>query len=149
MMSHVAKCELEVKDIDALKRACEKLGLEFCEAQKTWAWYGRWVNDYHAADAAYHHGIKPEQYGKCEHAIRVPDCEYEISLVRDDRGRLVPIYDFYGPGQRIRKLLGSGCERLRQQYGAEVTKKTMRRRGWRVSEQYDPQTHQIKLRCVR
>ena len=35
-MSHVANVEVEVQDLEILKRACDTLGLEFREGQKTW-----------------------------------------------------------------------------------------------------------------
>jgi len=33
-MSHLAKIELEIKDIQVLKKACKRLGLKFTEGQK-------------------------------------------------------------------------------------------------------------------
>ncbi len=34
-MSHVSKIELEIKDLEALKAACQRLGVKFREGQKT------------------------------------------------------------------------------------------------------------------
>jgi hypothetical protein len=59
----------------------------------------------------------PEDYGKCEHAIRVLGTTYEIGLMKRADGMLVPIYDFYGPGQEIARRLGKGCEKFKQYYG--------------------------------
>ena len=79
-MSHVSSVRIEIRSLEALRLACRRLGLQLNEGQKTHKWYGRWVGDYHGADAAFHHGIKPEDYGKCEHAISIPgdDEAYEI-----------------------------------------------------------------------
>ncbi len=33
-MSHVSKIELEIKDLEALKAACQRLGFKFREGQK-------------------------------------------------------------------------------------------------------------------
>lgn len=45
-MSHVVKIDVEIKNIKALKKACENLGLQFNEGQKEYKWYGRHVGDY-------------------------------------------------------------------------------------------------------
>lgn len=42
-MSHVTACQVEIKDLAELKRACEALGLTFCEGQKTHRWFGRFL----------------------------------------------------------------------------------------------------------
>ena len=39
-MSHVATVEVQITDLDALKAACEKLGLEFVEEKTEFRWYG-------------------------------------------------------------------------------------------------------------
>ena len=44
-MSHLAKIELEIKDLAALRAAVQNLGYEFRENQQTYAWYGSWVGD--------------------------------------------------------------------------------------------------------
>ena len=44
-MSHVSKIELVIHSLDDLKDACQKLGFQFMENQKSYKWYGRWVGD--------------------------------------------------------------------------------------------------------
>src|ERR1019366_9119844 len=98
-LSHVASIRLQITELDALKKACAGLGLEFKENQKTFKWYGTWVNDYNAQDAAYRNGIKTQDYGKCTHALSVagnPDA-YEVGLMPNPNGKgFVPVFDFYG-----------------------------------------------------
>lgn len=123
-MSHVAAIDLVIdpkspESLTALQAACKELGLIFVEGQKTFAWFGTWVDDYDEDDAAYKRaGIKPEDYGKCEHAIKLPGCNYEIGVVRRPDGKgLTLIYDFFGEGKKIQNALGTGCEKLRQLHG--------------------------------
>ena len=62
------------------------MGAEFKRDQKTYAWYGKWVNDYNVEQAAYNQGVKPEDYGKCLHAIHFPDCRYEAGIIEHPDG---------------------------------------------------------------
>ena len=39
-MSHIAKIKLQIKDLNLLKRACERLDLRFVENQKTYTGKG-------------------------------------------------------------------------------------------------------------
>jgi hypothetical protein len=123
-MSHVATVQMEIKDLDALDAACKKLGLEFRRGQKTFKWYGTWVNDYAAQDAAYKHGIKPEDYGKCEHAIGVAGNSkaYEAGLVPNKEGDGYKlIYDFWAGGHGLIAKIGDSAEKLLQEYAKQVT----------------------------
>ena len=148
-MSHVCAISLEIRDLDALKLACQQLGLEFREGQRTWKWFNRFVNDYHGSDAAYKHGLKPEQYGHSEHAIGLKDCQYEIGVIRTADGKGYSLaFDFWGPGRSIRDKLGAGCEKLKQRYGANVASKSLRAKGYRVKETIS-QDGAIVLRGVR
>lgn len=137
-MSHVATIDLQVKDLAALKAACAKLGLELVEGQKTHKWYGRWVNDYSAQDAAYRNGIDPKDYGKCEHAIRIPGnaSAYEIGVVADKAhpGSYRLIWDNFMGGKGLDKIIGNDTGLLKQRYAAEVARKQALRQGYRVIE---------------
>lgn len=103
--------------------ACEHLNLEFREGQTTYRWFGTWVKDYHADDAAYKNGIDPKDFGKCEHAIGIPGdhTSYEIGVVKNphEEGYLL-VLDFYGSGKNLAKLVGQDCKRLAQEYAAQV-----------------------------
>jgi len=125
-MSHVVASGVIITDIDCLKAAVAKvMGLHWKENQKTWKWYGKWVNDYSAADAAYKLGIETKDYGKCEHAIKVDGSSYEIGVMKrkDGKGYSL-VFDFFGGnGHRIQDVVGTGCEKLMVEYQREYVTK--------------------------
>ena len=137
-MSHVATVELEIKDLACLKKACKELGLEFRENQNTFRWYGQWVNDYGAQDAAYKNGIKTEDYGKCLHAIGIPNNNkaYEVGVVKAPNGPgFTLVWDFYAGGHGLQAAIGQDGNMLKQGYAKEVAKKKARNMGFTLSEQ--------------
>jgi hypothetical protein len=123
-MSHVAAIECKIKDLNALERAAKSLGLLLNRGQKTFKWFGQWVNDYNATDAAYRQGYGPEDYGKCEHAISIPGnpSAYEVGVVpaKDGNGFTL-LYDFYSGGHGMTNMIGGKhAEKLIQAYKKEV-----------------------------
>jgi hypothetical protein len=135
-MSHVALVDIEIKSIDDLKAACKRLGFEFHENKTTYKWWGRWYNDYHAEDAAYLNGVKPEDYGKCLHAIHVPGCQYEVGVIARPDGKpgFSLIWDFMDT-QLQTALGGQTADKLRQNYATAAAISAARKQGFRVSEQ--------------
>lgn len=133
-MSHVALVQVECREIVDLKAACKSLGLEFMERQTTYEWFGRFVGDYHAKDAAYRQ-VDPNTFGTCNHAIRVPGASYEIGVIR--RGDQWEItYDRWGTGGRgIERVLGTGLPKLKQAVAEAATKRVLRRQGYHVRRQ--------------
>ena len=142
-MSHMAAIDLEITDLDALGAACGHLGLELVRGQTTWKWWGSWANDYHAQEAAYNFGVKPEEYGKCaEHVIRmVGDSEaYEIGVVRrrDGKPGYILLYDFFAQSNKIEKLIKGVNEkgefdragRLKQYYAACKSQQQLKAKGY-------------------
>ena len=111
-MSHLSKIELEIKDLEDLKRACHRLGIEFLENQKTFRWYG-----------------EPKE---CESAIRVPGAAYEIGVIREGNAYAL-IWDSYGSGG-LETRLGKKAGLLRQAYAVERTRREAVRKGYRVQE---------------
>lgn len=146
-MSHVVMIELEVKDLDAVEKAAKDLGGELVRNQKTFRWYGHWMNDYSAEDAAYKQGIKPEDYGKCEHIIRHPNCSYDIGLVKKEGGGYRVVADEWFSGG-LTKVFGQGMQALKQRYGTHVAAKIMRGQGFIVNE-IKTKTGDIRLVCTR
>ena len=150
-MSHVAKILTRIRDLDALEKACQSCGLVLHRGQKNYRWYGSWQNDYSAEDAAYRHGVKPEDYGKCEHAISVPGNKqaYEVGLVRDpeDSEAFFLIWDFYAGGHGLQQHLGGpkDCNKLLDQYNKEVVVATAQRNGFSIAEEVDASTGEITL----
>ena len=111
-MSHLSRIELEIKDLEDLKRACHRLGIEFLENQKTFRWYG---------------GIK-----ECESAIRVLGATYEIGIVREGNAYRL-LWDDYAKGG-LEARLGKKAGLLRQAYAVERTRREAVLRGYRLQE---------------
>lgn len=136
-MSHVVDCDIVIKDLDAFKEACKEIGLEFRENQKTWKWFGRWMNDYDAEDAAYKAGVKPEDYGKCVHACAVPGDRnaYELGLVKNPKGEgFCMVFDFWGEeGAKLKKVIGEAGAKLKTEYSLKVLEKQSKKRGYKVA----------------
>jgi len=153
-MSHMAAIELHVTDIDDLETACQALGLRLDRGRSTWRWFGSWVNDYHAADAAYlAAGIDPKEYGKCaDHVITIPGDNtcYEIGVVRrrDGKPGWVLLYDFWGssgsrmaakiqaseqiadPKTKKTQTVTDRAGLLKQAYEAAFTQRRMKAKGF-------------------
>ena len=120
-MSHTVEISnLLIRDLEALKRAGERLGLEFAPHQTTYRWYGRSVGDHPLPI-----GFTTEEMGHCEHALRIPnnDTAYEIGIVtrRDGQPGYALHWDFWNGGYGLTDKIGESGERLRQAYALEVT----------------------------
>jgi len=128
-MSHVAKIEIEMKDLEAMKLACKRLGGTF-KKQSTYEWFGRSVGDYPLPD-----GFAAEDLGKCEYAMRFPGASYEIGLVprRDGRPGYTLLWDHWQSGG-LERVLGAKAGKLVQAYGIEAAKRAARRAGHTVTE---------------
>jgi hypothetical protein len=146
-MSHVVAIKTELKDLEAVKLACEEMGLTFKENQKSIRWFGQWVNDYSAADAAYKLGIDTKDYGKCDHAISVPGSNYDVGLLHNaETGGYKIYFDFYGTnGKQIQKAIGVGGERLLQLYGVHKATIEAQKCGYLVTRSVVPNTQKIQL----
>lgn len=111
-----------VTDLACLRAAVAKLaGIHWKEGQRTFSWYGKWVGDYSADDAAYKLGIDTKDYGRCEHAIKVDGSRYEIGVMKrkDGKGYSL-VFDFYGGnGHKIQEMVGAGCEKISVEYQRE------------------------------
>lgn len=149
-MSHVSIIKTQFKDLEALKVACTKLGLEFKQNQKNWKWFGRWVNDYHGADAAYKNGIDPKEYGKCDHAIGVKGNKqaYEVGLVKKGNA-YVPLFDFWNGGYGLMEAIGKDASKLIETYTQVVAikeaKKLAAQEGYTVTEAYNDATGEMTI----
>jgi hypothetical protein len=131
-VSHVTAVDLEIKDLDCLAEAAEEIGLELMRDQKKWKWYGRWVRDYHADDAAYKNGVDPKDYGKCDHALRVKDRpnDYEAGLYLQPDGTYKMAFDFFGSGIHMKNAVGEKAGKLKQAYAKAVAVKSLKKKGF-------------------
>ena len=151
-MSHVVAMNVFIKDLDAFGMACLMLGGKFHRNQKTWKWWQKWERDYHQNDAAYKQGIKPEDYGKCEHAASFGTrMGYEVGLVKlPGKEGYQLIFDFIDH-ELTAKLGGQNAAALIQQYGLAVAEKEVAEltfQGWTVEREMQP-NGDIQLKLVQ
>lgn len=110
-MSHIAKIELEVTDLESLSKACRHLGLNLVRGKTSFKWF--------------------KGNGNCDHAIVVPGAGYEIGLVlKEDKYELQT--DFFDKG--IEAAIGKNGGLLKQKYTVERTRSEAVRKGYRVIE---------------
>jgi len=130
-MSHVAEVELHVTDLEALKDACSALGMQFIENQKTHRWYGVYMGD-----SILPAGFTPDELGKCDHAIAVPDNPraYEIGVTRrrDGKPGYALYYDNWYGGYGLEEKAGVNACKLKQEYAAQVAGRQLTQQGYRV-----------------
>lgn len=123
-MSHVVALQWKIKNLAVLKEVAASLGLEFRENQKTWKWYGRWVNDYSEGDAAYKRGVPPEQYGHGQHALSVKGNKnaYEVGVIETAPGEYTLAWDFYDGGRGLMDKIGKDGQKLLQGYSSAIAR---------------------------
>jgi hypothetical protein len=153
-MSHVTDVRLKIRDLDALREACEHLGLELREGQTTYAWWGTFVGD--SRDYGQH---DPKKFGHSEHAIRIKGDNpkmgssgpWEIGVVKAADGDGYDLlYDAYGSaGQRLTNAVGPNVNHLRKEYATANAMAQARKRlgpkGW-TTERIDLPTGKVKLK---
>lgn len=129
-MSHVAKIEIEIKDLETLDAACKRIGCTLVKGQTSYAWFGQHIGDYPLPE-----GFTAEDMGKCQHAIKVPGASYEIGVTarRDGRPGYTLLWDFWSSGG-LEAQLGQGGRKLVQAYGVEAATRAARRQGYHVTE---------------
>lgn len=122
-MSHISRIELEITSLYDLKEACSRLGFTFMENQKTHAWYGKLVGDTPLAE-----GMEVQDLGKCDHAIKVPECDYEVGVIRQGKKYHLVYDDWYRGG--LDKKIGI----LKQAYSVVRIKNESHKKGYRVRQ---------------
>lgn len=138
-MSHITDVRLRIVDLEAMKDACAKLGLQVFEGKTNFKWYGAFQFD---TPPSLSGGRDHKTFGQCAHAIghagAGPDTGYEIGLVPALDG---PGYDLlvdtWGDGHRIvTKAGGAEMNALRREYAVAVaTRKanaTLGKKGYKV-----------------
>jgi hypothetical protein len=93
------------------------------------------------SDAAFNNGIKPEDYGKCIHKVKVKgnNNAYEAGIVNNPQGAgYLIVWDFWGPGEEITKAMGGqDGGALIAQYTRFASIKSAIEQGYSVSESVD------------
>ena len=137
-MSHMAKVELEIKDLTILKKACERMGFTFIKDKKNYEWFGKFMNDTPLPE-----GVQVKDLGHCDHAISVPGCKYEVGVVKKGNHHEL-IWDYWGSGG-LDKKIGKNGGLLKQAYTIEKAKMECIRKGYSVREQRTPQGIQLRV----
>jgi hypothetical protein len=151
-MSHVVMSKARIRDtaedLAAVELACQTLGLEFCRGQTEHKWFGNFLNDSDTEDDANKQGVRPADYGKCSHAIRLrqtdeqrsayekaPDSRpYEIGLVKLPTGDFGLVFDEWrcgvGVGEMLEKTGGNQFPKLMRAVSqCKVTQAVAKQRG--------------------
>jgi len=132
---------MAIKDLAAFAKAVELLGGTYHPAKTKWRWFGTWVQDYNEGDAAYKHGIDPKRYGTADAGVvTMPGCNWDVGIYKHPTkpGVYVPVFDFFTGGHGLVKALGGQeLQGLKIRYAAEVTKKKLRKNGYKVRESQD------------
>ena len=118
-MSHISKIEVEIQSLEDLKAACQELGFRFMENQKTHKWYGTNKESENGTE-----------FGKCDHAIKVPKCKYEIGVVKNGNHYNL-LWDSYYTGGLVERI-GKDAGLLKQAYSVQRIKREARIKGYRV-----------------
>ncbi len=165
-MSHVVQIKsVPVLNLNALEAAAKELGGNLIRNKKTYNWFGRSVGDYKLPE-----GMKAEDLGKCEHAVKFPGLNYEIGFqrssvaVKNDSGEsvtpegLYPIFDFWGSdrsgtghdGKLLQDKVGEGAGLLMQAYSKHAAIQAAELEGYTVSSCFtDAQGNvQLELLCM-
>jgi len=109
-------CPEGFNNLDAVERMCQNLGAEFHRDQKTFGWWGKWVDDspvprpLFAEQSEYDRVLAMSSrdrssymdhlLGKCEHAIHFPGLSGEVGLV-EVAGKLIPVWDWVSDLQGV------------------------------------------------
>jgi len=133
-MSHVADVDIKIKDLEAFAAAVKALGGEWNREATEIQWYGRFLDDW-SSDRAARNRIDPTRFGKTDKGeITFPGCSYSMGLLKNDDGSFTPYYDTYGGGRGLTaKLGGMDCPKLKDEYAAAVSMRTLARKGFRVT----------------
>jgi len=127
-VSHIARIEMEINDLGALRAAATRLGGELVMGQASYQWYGQWMGDTPMPE-----GVTSADLGKCHHAIRFSRAAYEVGVVqRGSKYQL--LWDYWVDGG-LEPILGKNAGLLKQAYGVERARAEARRRGLTVHEQ--------------
>jgi len=103
-MSHMAKLNVDIQNLDSLRRACDRLGI---------------VLDMNDHNVRYYGGTQ-----NYDGSIKVPGSTYDIGLKVLPDGSIEMHGDLYGSnGEIIRKACGNNFSDLKQMYTVEETKR--------------------------
>ncbi len=127
-MSHVSTIEMEINDLSALIKACQSMGFEFMENQKTYIWYGKLVTpDLYPLPE----GMTENDLGKCDHAIRILGAKYEIGIIKRSNKYML-LADFWD--RSLKRAIGEDGGLLKQAYAVERIKREAKLKRYRINQ---------------
>ncbi len=103
-MSHITVVKTQIRDIEALRTALERLGCTLEGPGSVHGYYG--------------------SMGQADFIIRVPGTRYTVGLVRQPDGTYALHADLWGG--HVERVLGPGYGRLLQEYALEVVTRAAR-----------------------
>jgi len=103
-MSHLTAVKTQIKDLDALRAAVERLGCTLTEGGEITGYYG--------------------PMGRADYLIRIPGTRYNVGVVRQSDGTYALHADFWDGS--VRRALGPQFGRLLQEYAVEVVERKAR-----------------------
>ena len=133
-MSHIEEISIEVRDVDALREACNELGCDLIQ-QPHYKWFGEIIGDGGPLPA----GFTAADMGQCSYAIKVRGANaetYEVGVVqrRDGKPGFVLMWDSWQGGYGLQAVVGEKCGKLVQSYATQVAIKQARRQGFAVQQ---------------
>lgn len=118
-MSHITTADgIEIRDLKALKEACDSCGVTFDDTKKTFVTYGG-------------------QRAKCDAVIEHPKARYQIGVVSKPDGTYELQVDNWDGMGGLAKYVGRDAGTLLQHYTSHVARRQLRREGWRVKTKTD------------
>jgi len=111
-MSHFTEIKTQIRDIAALREACDELGIPLLEKTTARGYAG--------------------QHRQGDHVIRLKG-PYDIALNRQEDGTFGLTTDWWAG--HVEKEVGSGFGRLLQLYGVHKTRLEAKRKGYTVKRQ--------------
>jgi hypothetical protein len=153
-MSHVATGTCRIHDLDALEIAAERLGFELRRGQTEYAWFGRFLNDSAVGRDAIKQGAKAEDFGKCDHALRLKNHksgDYEIGIkpALDGNGLRLE-YDQWGAGHKLAEMVGgTDATKLQDEYNLAVAARRLARQGYKVTRRVNQETGEQQVVALK
>jgi len=139
-MSHIADCDIEIRDFKAVEAAAKALGGEYLPNETKIRYYGRFLDDWKDNRAA-RNRFDPSRFGQTDAGvIRFKDSGYDVGFLKNDDGSYTPYYDTWGSeGAKIsQKLGGMQLPKLKDEYAAAVAIRAAARKGFRVVRSTGP-----------
>jgi hypothetical protein len=99
-MSHLSTISLEIDSLDILAKTARSFGGQLVRDQKTYEWYSSRTN---------------LEDSKCDHAIKLPNCKYEIGVVKTPKNKYELKMDFWYSGG-LEKVIGKDGGLFKQKY---------------------------------